>query len=472
MKKTLLLTSALAAGLLSTAQTSKINRFLKHSDNNHLNFVNSLLHTQQPATAQKPTGTAQRVIAQVYSEDGTIDSTHYKYTGTKGSRYNHNILSFGYNTDFGSNYAPMITLMYQADPLDLLADSITALENDELYYSAKGFYRTDNKLDSFYSKNYNSSNPADQGKTLHTFYPNGKIKEIISLGTSGSPTFDTLQVRRLTYNGTADKILTDTLLMNFGSGIEPVIIMSYHYNTQGKADTVTTLASMIGNFEPIEKAILSYTTSGKIEKISAFDVDGTTGDLNLYQKDSFAYAGGAGYFTFWESRSNFDESGVSQDGERIIKYPGTNGLPDSVIISSLNNNTWEEEVKLVYTYNTFDNPEFLTATSNGTPAGSIKFYYETYEDGISGINPIANNKDFSVYPNPFSNNINIDWKGKQQSNVTIRLTNIVGQEVYKTSMKLTAGKNAISIPSLNSGNYILLIQDADGKSWSSKMVKK
>jgi hypothetical protein len=471
MKKTLLLTSILASGLLAAAQSRKANHFIKQGDVNHRNFVNSLLQTSH-AAAQKPTGTAQRVIAQVYSEDGAIDSTHFKYTGTKGSRYNHNILNFGYNTDFGSNYAPMITLMYQSDPLDLLADSITALENDELYFLAKGFYRSDNKLDSFYSNNYSGTNPPNLGKTLHTFYPNGKIKEIISLNASGSPTFDTLQVRRLTYNGAADRILTDTLLINFGSGIEPMIVMSYHYNTQGNADTVTTLASMIGIFEPIEKAILSYTTLGKIEKISAFDVDGATGDLNLYQKDSFAYAGGADYFTFWESHSNFDENGVSQDGDRMIKYPGVNGMPDSVIISSFNNNTWEEEVKLVYTYNAFDNPELLTATNNGAPAGSMKFYYETYEDGISGIDPIANNKDFNVYPNPFSNNINIDWKGKQQSNVTIRLTNIVGQEVYKTSMKLVTGKNAVSIPSLNNGNYILLIQDADGKSRSSKLVKK
>jgi hypothetical protein len=469
MKKTLLLSTALATGLLATAQTGKINQLMKHNNTEHVNFVNNLLHAQQAATAQKPTGTAQRVIAQVYNETGYSDSTHFKYTGTRGSHYDHNNLEFGYDLEFSSNYAPLIGKPYYYNPLDMLADSISSYEDNELYQFSKGFYRSDNKLDSFFKHYSDGTSPPDTTKTIHSFYPGGYVKEIISFVNIGGA-LDTSLIRRLTYNSTFDKIITDTLLGNGGTGMEPMMATTYHYNAQGKADTVTNFYG--SGFEPNEKSAISYTSSGKIQKISAYILNPTTSQYQLYGKDSFAYANNADYFTFLESNS-FDQDGIVDYGNRIIKYPGANGYPDSVTMLTWDSNIWEEDVTLHYTYNNFDNPQTLTATTGGEPEeGMITFYYETYEDGTSGINPVASNKDFSVYPNPFSNNINIDWKGKQQNNVTVRLTNIVGQEVYKTSMKLTSGRNAISIPALNNGNYILLIQDADGKSWSSKMVKK
>lgn len=469
MKKTLLLTTALAAGLLATAQTGKLIQLVKRNDAKHINFVNSLLRAQQAATGQKPTGTAQRVIAQVYNETGYSDSTRFKYTGTKGSRYDHNVINFGYNLEFGSNYAPMITGTYQYNPLDLLADSITSYEDNELYLVSKGFYRSDNKLDSFTSIYPDGSNPPGIQRTLHSFYPGGYLKEAMELGSNGT-SFDTFQVRRLSYNGTFDKIVTDSLFTNLGSGLVPFAASTYHYNAQGKADTVSSIY-FIG-YAP-DKTVISYTSAGKIQKMLAYALNSVSNQYELLQKDSLAYANNADYFTFWENNS-FDQDGMIQSGNRIIKYPGANGLPDSLTMLGLSNGgNWEEDVTVHYTYNDFNNPTTLTATTGGVlEEGMITFYYETYEDGISGIDPIANNKDFSVYPNPFSNNINIDWKGKQQNNVTIRLTNIIGQEVYKTSMKLVTGKNAVSFPALNNGNYIMLIQDADGKSWSSKLVKK
>lgn len=469
MKKTLLLTASLAAGLLATAQTGKFNQLIKHHDAKHINLINGLLRAQQTPTAHKPTGAAQRVIAQVYNETGYSDSTRFKYTGTKGSRYDHNVINFGYNLEFGSNYAPMITSAYQYNPLDLLADSISSYEDNELYQVSKGFYRQDNKLDSFTSIYPNGSNPPGVQKTLHSFYPGGYLKEAMVLGSNGI-SFDTFQVRRLSYNGTFDKIITDTVFTNLGGGLEPSSALTYHYNAQGKADTISS-TYFIG-YAP-DKTIISYTGSGKIQKMLVYTLNSMSNQYELLQKDSLAYANNADYFTFWENNS-FDQDGMIESGNRMIKYPGANGLPDSLtMFTSDNGSSWEEDVTVHYTYNDFNNPTTLTATIGGEPEeGMITCYYETYEDGTSGIDPIANNKDFNVYPNPFSNNINIDWKGKQQNNVTIRLTNIVGQEVYKTSMKLIAGKNSITIPSLNNGNYILLIQDTDGKSWSSKIVKR
>jgi hypothetical protein len=463
MRKNLLLTAALAAGLFATAQTHQHDYFNLPIDSKHLAFLNSLLQSKQTA-AQKPTGMAQRVIAQTNTQPGFSDSIHFKYTGSRGSRYNHNFIGIGYNIQFGSNYDPMPDDAFQHEPLDMLADSISCYEDNDMYFSSSAFYRPDNKLDSFFTNYYEFS---DHEKTVHSFYPSGYIKEIVTLDYNGT-SYDTFMVRKFSYNNSFDRIITDTSLADLGSGsMQPYATLVRHYNTQGNIDTIITTNGP--SLEIYSKTIFEYTSSEKLEKLHFYFVNQATGEFYLREKDSFAYANDIDYFTFWEG-SQFDENGVMEQGTKMAKYPGTNGLPDSAITVNFYNGNWQSPIRHYYTYNDFDNPIAIRFAINSIHG--IRFHYETYEDGNSSIDPIANNKDFNVYPNPFSSNINIDWKGKQQSNVTIRLTNIVGQEVYKTSTKLTTGKNSVSIPSLNSGNYILLIQDADGKSWSSKMVKK
>lgn len=473
MKKTLLLTTALASGLFVTAQTQKSNHFtLRDRTNKHISLLNSLLNTN-PAPAQKPTGTAQRVIAQVFNEPGYADSTRFKYTGTRGSGYEHNVLSFGYNMNYGSSYTPMFTGAYQNDPTKMLADSIISYEDNVVYQQTKGYYRTDNKLDSFTLILTSSPDPDYTERHLHTFYPGGYLKEATSLYDDGS-TSGINDVHRLSYNAAFSRVLTDTTFFDNGTGgIEPVIVNQYHYNAQDKPDTITTLFNFDPDFIPLSTAVISYTTDGKVKTVYNYDVAPNSSQLSLSQIDSFAYINNASYFTFWESRY-LDEDGIITDGSRIIKNPGSNGFPDSVGMYTYDGTSWGEDATLHYTYNSLSNPTLLTATIDGEQEdGAVTFYYETYDDGQgTSIKSVAENKDFTVYPNPFSNNINIDWKGKAQSNVSVKLTNIVGQEVFKTALRLNAGQNTIALPALTSGNYILILQDANGKSWSNKMVKR
>jgi hypothetical protein len=473
MKKTLLLTTALASGLLVTAQTQRSNHLtMRNGTDKHITLLNSLLNINL-APAQKPTGTAQRVIAQVYNETGYADSTRFKYTGTRGSSYEHNVLNFGYNMYYGSNYPPIFTSSYQNDPSKMLADSIISYEDTVVYHVSKGYYRNDNKLDSFTSTSISSPNPDYVERNLHTFYPGGYLKEATSLYDDGT-TSGINQIRRLTYSSNYDRVMTDTLLADDGaSGVEPFVVTEYHYNAQGKPDTVTTLFNFGTDFIPFSKAVIGYTADQKVRTIRTYDVAPNSSQLSLYQTDTFAYANNSTYFTFWEN-TTLDEDGNLSDGQRWIKNVGTNGLPDSINIYSNDGTAWSEQITLHYTYNSFSNPVTLNATMGGAPEdGMITFYYETYDDGqVNSIKPVAENKDFTVYPNPFSNNISIDWKGKAQNNVTVSLTNIVGQEVFKTELKLNAGQNTIALPALTSGNYILLLQDANGKSWSNKMVKR
>ena len=158
------------------------------------------------------------------------------------------------------------------------------------------------------------------------------------------------------------------------------------------------------------------------------------------------------------------------------KFPGVNGLPDSLVAFSREQpvDPFEKEGTLIYQYNSFNNPVKETIIfSDNTPPSSINFYYEEYEDSVNSIHPITDNKDFRVYPNPFTDNINIDYNGDNTMQaVTIKLVNILGQTVLREKRNLHQGHNAITLPETAPGNYFLILKSPDGQIWSRKMLKQ
>ncbi len=73
-------------------------------------------------------------------------------------------------------------------------------------------------------------------------------------------------------------------------------------------------------------------------------------------------------------------------------------------------------------------------------------------DGTRGI------KNFSVYPNPFTSNIKINISSDGESNVTLNINNMSGQQILSQKAKLQNGDNVLVIDKLNTlkqGVYIL-----------------
>lgn len=67
--------------------------------------------------------------------------------------------------------------------------------------------------------------------------------------------------------------------------------------------------------------------------------------------------------------------------------------------------------------------------------------------------------DFSVYPNPAHNMLNISISNVKNENVKIELSDILGNKVYSLSEKSTIGyKSSINITSIPSGVYMLKVQ--------------
>jgi hypothetical protein len=477
MKKTLLLTGALFSILYAQAQQSPTRNpfLLKKGNDKSRNYILGVLKAQTGNTAQKPTGTKQRVTAQSSNGDGDLDSMTYRYSGVNGSVYDYNKL--GYNEDFELGYAPMyMDPSDVSNPMDLLADSISSYEDGTWYLTERAFYRPDKKIDSLHIRSENIPGPGPGvsavGRRYNTYNAGGLLTASCYLNsTDNGATFDTTSKAFFVYNAAGTKILSDTVMRNSGSGWDNTQVRVYHYNANNKLDTLTSY-DLFMSATNVSRDIHDYYNDGRIRKIEHYYLS-TSGWESTYM-DTLGYTPGADYVTYWESRTIYNSQ---EFRDLTLQYPGTGGLPDSTINSSkVDNDPWEMDSKLKYTYNSFDNPEKISFFSmfegQEEPEGQMMFYYETYEEGLS-IKPLADNNNFSVYPNPFTGNLSIDWKGaKANEDVTLRIVNILGQQVFQSAVQLRNGTNTVQLPEVNAGNYVLLIQGKDGKTWSQKLVKQ
>jgi len=89
---------------------------------------------------------------------------------------------------------------------------------------------------------------------------------------------------------------------------------------------------------------------------------------------------------------------------------------------------------------------------------------ETSTLGVN--NPV--DSEFSLYPNPATDKISFNFKSTDAAITKADVYDIAGKKVL--SSELTA--NSLNVHSLNSGTYIVILRDADGKSLSSKFIKK
>jgi hypothetical protein len=467
MKKAFLLPCILLAGLSLNAQTQHFNPFKKSTSDQHRLFVNKLIQKQMQAgsEAQKPTGTQQRVVAQTFIDaaDLATDSFTYKYSGTRGSKYNQNNANFDYNEEFLSDYLPLSNFQMNYTSLDLLADSIKYYSNDTLSSVSSGFYRSDNKLDSFFV----FDGPlVDTGvsKIRHSFNSQGFLNTAISSDNYNGP-MATTQKQIFSYNTAQTHLLSDTLFNSDGvGGLTFAGVATYHYNAQNNVDTVKYFNVGGSGLQLSQFINILYTADNKVQNVyySLYSPD------TLVIMDTFVYSNNQSYYTNWFITYYFP-SDSTYSSNAINKYVGTNGLPDSVVSVT----DGDIDFILKYHYNSYNNPDSIIGLNgDSTLAEKLNFYYEIYDDGISSIKNVNNSNDFNIYPNPFDNKINIDWKTKQANEATVNLVNVLGQTVYSKIQTLNTGNNVLDLPKLNSGNYIILINDASGNTWSRQLVKK
>ena len=81
-------------------------------------------------------------------------------------------------------------------------------------------------------------------------------------------------------------------------------------------------------------------------------------------------------------------------------------------------------------------------------------------------------QDVAVFPNPIQNQAEITFSLDDGEDVSISIFNMMGQQVYKKSVRGKGGFNAVAINDLNlmSGTYALVLNSTSGKSVSTKIV--
>lgn len=100
------------------------------------------------------------------------------------------------------------------------------------------------------------------------------------------------------------------------------------------------------------------------------------------------------------------------------------------------------------------------------------------QDSVSVISGIKNNsliQDVKIYPNPFKNQLMVEFNAKQSVPTAITIQNLSGQLIVQTvwNGKSNLGFNQVEIDELHqlsAGEYIISIQQGDHIS-SQKVVK-
>lgn len=84
------------------------------------------------------------------------------------------------------------------------------------------------------------------------------------------------------------------------------------------------------------------------------------------------------------------------------------------------------------------------------------------------------NSDLFIFPNPTNENINIVLKNLVFGNLSLKITNVLGQIVYSENTESVSSfySASINISNFKDGIYSLIISDNSGKTYSSLIVKK
>lgn len=113
----------------------------------------------------------------------------------------------------------------------------------------------------------------------------------------------------------------------------------------------------------------------------------------------------------------------------------------------------------------------LTSTDNGTYGMNTPAYFcidnVITSDMPTGVSNLLAEDTYSIFPNPFSEYLNIDWKENTEAEVDFY--NASGQLVK--NVQLRSGQNQIYLHELNSGQYVAKIS-SEGKVAGQIVLKK
>jgi len=98
--------------------------------------------------------------------------------------------------------------------------------------------------------------------------------------------------------------------------------------------------------------------------------------------------------------------------------------------------------------------------------------YEVTIDDCTGIKEIESGQ-VKVYPNPATNQVNIEFVLSEPAAILVRVMNQIGQLVYQSTENMQEGNQLITVEleNLSKGFYTIQLKNAEGSSMQTKFTK-
>jgi hypothetical protein len=468
------------------------------------------------SAAKSTSALAERLIS--YSEydfwgpdsftlnNGLRDTSSFKYSGDRGSRFNYNTIAYDYirsTTGFynfgGGSFANMLARGFVSTSdhpnfrPDIQCDSsfriqyaqwdtagtITyALGPDSTYQ----LFDVQNNLTAYVVSNFSAI----------IFGYDGSNNNVVEKGMNFNTitmVYDTLYVCIHVFDGLG-RLIEDSLSQNTGiAGIlTPSSKWLYSYDGSGNLVHSSSYWYAGGSWQEEQRSEIKYNTDNTIKTDSLLYLNTPAGLWVTGVVDSFGYTPGATCNTYMRTDYYSNSTSPMFAGSDIIwKHVNVAGLPDTIYASQTRlyfppYNLYLE-YKAAITYDAFRNPVTVYKThfnvsDSTTGAGSYgpvpdditHYYYETYTSSVA-VKDITSSQNASIYPNPAANEVFITLPATATP-ANISLLNALGQPV-KTQL-LTTASGTISLP-LNEvlpGIYLLKITDKNGSLLSTQKIIK
>lgn len=242
----------------------------------------------------------------------------------------------------------------------------------------------------------------------------------------------------------------------------------------GFAETSSkTSSAQNDSFAVVLKTIKSnFGTIPGILACSPFLMPDGTPDMNLNFK---AFSGRPYSISFWFK--SFPEDGDQNAMQCLLtKWNATTNTRDTIAEASwtIDSNVIEySEALIPFTYQSAEMPDsmsiiFSSSINGFSPIAGSEFYVDnivlSYENNLPEL---AIDTKIDVYPNPFSNQVEInissqDWR--------LEIINSIGQSMFNE--ELTRSSTNVDLSFLPKGVYhVLLVQSETNKKLSKKIIK-
>jgi hypothetical protein len=185
--------------------------------------------------------------------------------------------------------------------------------------------------------------------------------------------------------------------------------------------------------------------------------------------------------------SRFEAMRRGADAELIWTTASEINASHFVIERSVNNKDWDAVGKVSSkngNSNTTQSYIFLDVNVQQTSGASLVYYRlrAVDIDGTSEITPTRKvnfesrigEREISVYPNPFRNQITLNINSTVDTDAMINVYDIYGKRVLQFTRSIVYGENGIIINDLNilkQGMYIVKVS-IDGKEQAAKLIKE